>query len=517
MTQDLMEFLGCPIRIRRNVKVNVLEKVEKLLATIKNSEETLEKVVSEEIIGDNKRWHCKPVRVDVKVLDKKFTNVGKSYDVNIVDDKNEVIEYSKNEGIEVVMHGNIPKDVAKENGGRKDSEGTENKGISSNMDTDSSSGCLEVFLEDTPQVPGLSGSPIIVDDKDIAHLNVNIEDDSSIDTVGSARDTDVSSLDAKALKDLLSDSENKLRDRKMKITSLKISLASMEKKNAEKKLSIQKRDRKIKELEENIRNFRDKQKSRTKESNSQESLELKVVELAIEVDKKNTVISKLEAENKSLRKFKSMTRSLEKELAGLKESALVESNHLDERSHKTSSNIYEDDLEIEHPEESIESISSFLTQSNNGFKALPDSKDSIAESDGKSSMPEGLISHDKSKNKPSDDDSSSDDVIIVTINKDDPNDTITTLSSDDEIDLTREGDSDILLETMLDDHPTYCKDPVTESVPVKKFLTVKPFASLCAKSTNLVEQKKRKIQSQNIVNRQSKQAKLDMFWLGKSV
>jgi len=506
-----LELEGNQVKICWNLKVNVLEKADILLEKFKSTEGMPDKHAKPGNLASDRKLIIKPTVV-LKPLEKQFTKVGSFYHIN------DLQESSK---------------VTKEN-------------VSKESDS--------------------NPKPTVA------------EDVSSKDLKSLAEKKDISSSDILALKDLLSDSERKLRDRKMKITSLKISLASMEKKNAEKKLSVQKRDRKIKELEEAMKikddaykRFKEMHRSHSKENlrNCQDSLEVKMLDLELELSKKNASIVRLEEENRSLRKFKSMSRGFEKELASLK-SKLTSPHHSQdksssdaEKSGKLITRDFEDESEVtiaeniqtESADETIESISSFLADIADTSAKSVDLEKSISTqkispkkvSNKTVSKAHPPLSKAKAASKPNDNsagrikvtktfwpkDASArppsagasqskqktiEDYFLdredaVTPHEDSQNDSITTLSSDDEINLTRDGEEDTLLESMLEDHPTFSKEDVItiQEETVTSFLTLKPFASLCAQSDNIVEPKKRSRQVEEFCEIPSKRTKLNEY------
>lgn len=290
--------------------------------------------------------------------------------------------------------------------------------------------------------------------------------------------------------------------------------------------------------------------------------------LELELSKKNASIARLEEENRSLRKFKSMSRGFEKELVSLKNKlnspyhSQEKSSSDAEKSEQISRNNFEEEAEVNSGEniqtdsadETIESISSFLADiANTSAKSLdletsissqkispeePSNKSvtkahpppkgkaasiHVDNSVGRIKVTKTFWPRDASSRPPSTDASQSKQKTIedyfvdkdnaVTPHEDSLNDSITTLSSDDEINLTRDGDEDILLESMLEDHPTFSKDDVItiQEETVKSFLTLKPFASLCATSDNIVEPKKRLRQVEDFGEIPSKRTKLNEY------
>eukprot|EP00092_Neocalanus_flemingeri_P023265 GFUD01025226.1.p1 GENE.GFUD01025226.1~~GFUD01025226.1.p1 ORF type:complete len:513 (+),score=147.08 GFUD01025226.1:108-1646(+) len=493
------------VRICRNLQVNVLEKADSLLAKFQNIE------MSSKLRQDRKLF-IKP-KVFINPLPKRWAEVGTFYDVGDSDFVDDIL--NKNASKKVV---DIPE-----------------KGTSE----DASHGLEKTVTEDK---------------KDL-------------------------SSEFLSLKDLLSDSEKRLSDRKMRITSLKINLANMEKKNAEKKLSIQKRDRRIKELEETMKikedgykRFKELKGIRSKDNlrNMQESLEEKLLGLELELSKKNNKIRRLEEENKSLSKFKSWSRSLEKELADLKKN-LNRPTHSKENtaivtekvSSKKTTNIFQDEIEIELDDtpdavkehsnandETIESISSFLAEladttdeSLDLEKNISSSQITTEETSNPYNRKDRSLAKGKSTLKSVDNTSAwlalarptttvatSSAASAETSQKqqktiqdylvnqkksrtadDDKDDTITTIS-DDEINVNIDGEV-ILLESMFEDHPSFSKDNVItiEEEPVESFLNLKSFASLCAKSDNIVEPQKRTRQVEKFGEIPSKRHKIDEY------
>lgn len=292
--------------------------------------------------------------------------------------------------------------------------------------------------------------------------------------------------------------------------------------------------------------------------------------LELELSKKNASIARLEDENRGLRKFKSMSRGFEKELVSLKSKlnspyrSQEKSPSDAEQSGKKIRNNFEEEAEVniaeniqtDSADETIESISSFLADIADTSAKSVDLETSIStqkispeEGSNKSVAkayplppPKGKAvskpvdnsvgcikvtktfwPRDASARTPSTDASQSKQKTIedyfvdnddaVTPHEDSQNDSITTLSSDDEINLTRDGEEDNLLESMLEDHPTFSKDDMItiQEETVKSFLTLKPFASLCAKSDNIVEPKKRLRQVENFSEIPSKRTKLNEY------
>lgn len=505
-----MELEGKQVKICWNLKVNVLEQSDTLFKKFKNFDEMLIKTASP-ATDDHIKFLIKPTKVLIRSLDKQFSCVGSFYDINN-------------------MHIDHAEEIVKEQ--------QESKSIVDGVPaTESIVTIVTTVEEDSSSAVDIAAVKLseVVKEQEFNTLD-NVTKSKVAESVSRDSDSEsISSSDIVALKDLLSDSEKRLRDRKMKITSLKISLASMEKKNAEKKLSVQKRDRKIKELEETMKikddaykRFKEMHRSHKKENlrNCQDFLEMKLLELEVELSKKNVSFSKLEEENRSLRKFKSWSRSLEKELAALKKKLHSPLDDKEERSaeevSKASSNIFGDEIEIEElPDtgnmatdstDEIEFISSFLAELGDTTNESIDPEVTSPKSKTKAASKSASVSHDPRKSV----DTSSDDKVVlkqkavsvdatrsnqmpasendvVLINEESFNDTITTLSSDDEINLTRDGEENNLLESMLEDHPTFSKEEVItiQEEALKSFLTLKPFASLCAKSDNIAVNKKR--------------------------
>jgi len=265
------------------------------------------------------------------------------------------------------------------------------------------------------------------------------------------------------LKNLLNDSERKLKDRKMKTTSLKLRLANIEMKNAEKKLSVQKRDRKIKDLEEIIK--------------------IKEVELV----KKDAIISSLRKENEQLRK--SRASYIEAFNSSLNNSNGHEQSSLEPMKDNEDDNLTEENMSNDSTSETVESISAFLTKLADKVGPISPKQHSKnkkrAREEGTGIVQQAI--NDASRNQEYGDIALNyDDVIEIS---DDPDDTVATLCSDDEVHLINEGEESTLLNKMLDEHPTLLQNEVlnVQDSNVKSFLKLKPFASLCSEIPNLME------------------------------
>ena len=78
---------------------------------------------------------------------------------------------------------------------------------------------------------------------------------------------------------------------------------------------------------------------------------------------------------------------------------------------------------------------------------------------------------------------------IIEVNGRAPNNTITTISNDEEIHLVNEGEDDNILIPTLDHYPAFPLKgvPTIQEEIVDPFLRLQPFAYLCAKSSNIVE------------------------------
>merc|ERR1712179_823921 len=108
---------------------------------------------------------------------------------------------------------------------------------------------------------------------------------------------------------------------------------------------------------------------------------------------------------------------------------------------------------------------------------------------------------------------------IIEVNGKAPNNTITTISSDEEIHLVNEGEDDILIPT-LEHYPAFPLKgvPTIQEEIVDPFLRLQPFASPCAKSSNIMERESKNRKKRpsktltEIFQRKPKQAKLSSFF-----
>ena len=260
----------------------------------------------------------------------------------------------------------------------------------------------------------------------------------------------------------------------------------MEKKNAEKKLSIQKRDRKIRELEEIIK---------IKDG---------------ELDNKNALIFELQKKNGLLSKFKASLKPIGKvpEIVNgnpdfLKAKNLQPTTGVGDIFRNISEEVVMvDDLPDDPSSGETDPVSEFL--------AL------IAQVKGLTGD-EGHSQQEKSNSSKNNEEISDiveiENDVVIQINEKDVNDAIATISSDDEIHLVNEAEENILIPT-LEHHSSFSLEGI-----VDPFLRLKPFASMCAKSQNIVgrESKKRKVfqssftSSEGFQSKPNKQAKLSQF------
>ena len=228
----------------------------------------------------------------------------------------------------------------------------------------------------------------------------------------------------------------------------------------------------------------------------QETLEAKLLDLELEVSKKNAIINKLKEENKSLQKFKSWSSSLEKELARLNRGIDVD----EKESCMEATDLFKDEIKIEEssvcsvresvdaPDETIELTSSFLRElaSNTTDESL-DLEENVAQSHTEISKSYKVTSFERK---------SQDSLNYIDKSIAANDDVIKTLSDDnDENSLTSDSEDD-LLETIYVEHPS------EESV--KSFISLKSFSSLCAKYDNISRRDQEK--------RPSKRQKLSEFF-----
>jgi len=476
LRNEFMELDGRRVKIVKNLKVNVLEKSQELLANNVNKYKVCPKPTNspENIHSDDhdNKFVIKPVRVDIKALDKKVTEVGVFYGSCLL------VPGQTSRCEEVTIQNEThestqPTDVM--------GPGYEDDVV--NIDTEETESEVVINIDDSCDSEAVSDSLKIqkVDEgnKNESNVSSDLEENTAL------VDCDVFEL-----RKLLMESEEKLKNRRMKITSLKISLANMEMKNAEKKLSIQKRDMKIRELEEMVK-IQDN-KLRTK----------------------NMLISRLQKENILLSKFKSSLKPVGKVpgiMKGISTNCEAKNTAATEEVEDVSRNVCKDvDMAENIPDDlcgEIEGISEFLNMVAQVKK--------VSEDVGNSRQ----VMSDASKNNESNDIVEIDNDDIIEVNEKAPNNTITTISSDEEIHLVNEGEDDILIPT-LDDYPAFPLKgvPTIQEEIVDPFLRLQPFASLCAKSSNIVEREsknRKKPPSKTlteIFQRKPKQAKLSSFF-----
>ena len=199
---DFMEVDGKQVKICWNLKVNVLEQSDTLYKKFKNFEVMLIKPTNPST-NDNIKLLMKPTKVLIRSLDKKFSSVGSFYDINKmhIDNAEEIVEQQESKSI---VDG-VP--------------ATESiVTIVTTVEKDSLSADIVALLR--PSDSEVVKDQEIINTADIvskSKVAESVSKDSETETERS-----ISSSDMVALKDLLSDSEKRLRDRKMKITSLKI-------------------------------------------------------------------------------------------------------------------------------------------------------------------------------------------------------------------------------------------------------------------------------------------------------
>ena len=260
----------------------------------------------------------------------------------------------------------------------------------------------------------------------------------------------------------------------------------MEKKNAEKKLSIQKRDRKIRELEEII-------KIKDDELNNKNAL-------IFELQKKNGLLSKFKASLKPIGKVPEIVNG---NPDFLKAKNLQPTTGVGDIFRNISEEVVMvDDLPDDPSSGETNPVSEFLSMIAQVKRLARD---------------EGHLHQEKSitskNNKEISDIVEIENDVVIQINEKDVNDAIATISSDDEIHLVNEGEENILIPT-LEHHSSFSLEGI-----VDPFLRLKPFASMCAKSQNIVgrESKKRKVLqssftfSEGFQSKPNKQAKLSQF------
>ena len=234
-TDEFIEWEGRQVKIVKNLKVNVLENSQKLLPSNLSKCKIFPKPTNqpENTLSDDEELVMKPVRVDIRPLGKEFTEVGVFYGSDLFPDLSERIYENR-----IHQASNEPEQPLLDVFGlRKDDAVNIN-----DCDIDETESEI-VDIDDSSDSETVEESQVTqrISEKGLTSSNGTLEKE------GNAA-VKMKNFDTIELKGLLSESEEKLENRKMKITSLKISLANMERKNAEKKLSIQKRDRKIRDL-----------------------------------------------------------------------------------------------------------------------------------------------------------------------------------------------------------------------------------------------------------------------------
>jgi len=462
LRNEFMELDGRRVKIVKNLKVNVLEKSQELLANNVNKYKVCPKPTNSpvNIFSDDhdNEFVIKPVRVDIKALDKKVTEVGVFYGSCLLVPTQATEVMGPCYEVDIV---NI------------DTEETESEviiNIDDSCDSEAVSESLEIQKLDEGSINKSNGSS-------------DLEENTALVDCGVVE-----------LRKLLKESEEKLKNRKMKITNLKISLANLERKNAEKKLSIQKRDMKIRELEGMV----------------------KIQDHKLLV--RNIFISRLQNENDLLSKFKASLKpvgkvpGVMKGISTFSEAKNTTATEEVEDVEDVSRNICEDVEMGKNISDDIcgeiESISEFLHMVAQ-VKNVPGDVGNSHQ-----------VMSDASKNNESNDivEIGNDDIIEV--NGRAPNNTITTISSDEEIHLVNEGEDDNILIPTLDHYPALPLKgvPTIQEEIVDPFLRLQPFASLCAKSSNIVvrESKNRKKPPSTTLTerfqRKPKQAKLGSFF-----
>jgi len=444
---DFIEFEGRQVKIVKNLKVNVLETSETLLAKKFIKTEVISKPTNnseEETLSDDKKFVIKPSRVDINPLNNKFNEVGVFYGSEQFHDIAVLLEERtiQNKNYQPVQHDDVKKlgeddmEIILDS----DIEDTESEAI---IDNDTSSDPEIIVEEDTYKAQ-----------KVLENLRKNA-------CFLDSEDNTAKVCDIMRLRNFLKESETRVRDHKSKIMNLKMSLASMEKKTAEKRLSVQKRDIKIRELEEAIK--------------------IKNVELF----EKDVYISKLKEENDHLIKFKSGFKLVKKELKTLSRRSHYSKVKKPQSSER---NIIEKEKNIESVSndptgENAESLSEFLSMITDVKVAGDKSKSKRVSCNTSKSKSDGdVVEMDK-------------DVIDIDIrmsNEKDRYDTITAISRDD---LVNEDDENILLNGFgkLQHYPTFSDG--TSNIhegTMDSFLRLKLFASRCANSPNIVKMKSKK-------------------------
>ena len=453
---EFIEWEGRQVKIVKNLKVNVLENSQKLLPSNLSKCKIFPKPTNqpENTLSDDEEVVMKPVRVDIRPLGKEFTEVGVFYGSDLFPELSEriyenTIHQTSNEPEQPLL------DVS---GFRKDDAENIN-----DCDIDETESEIVIDIDDSSESETVEESQVIqrISEKGLTSCTGTLEKE------GNAA-MKVKNFDTVELKGLLSESEEKLENRKMKITSLKISLANMERKNAEKKLSIQKRDRKIRDLEEIIKIKDD------------------------ELSSKNALILKLQKENNLLSKFKASLKPIEKvpgilEVISAGNPKLKNTEIAVEGTDVSANSCEEMDMKENAPDAprgETDPISEFLTLIAQVKTVIGQEENSQQDMSDASRIKNGgcnIQEFDKD-----------DDVIMI---DDDLNDTVAITSSDDERYLViSEGEEDNILIPTLEHHPNFSMEgglTFHEGI-VDPFLRLKPFASMCAKTPNIVERESKK-------------------------
>jgi len=439
--REFMEFEGRQVKIVKNLQVNVLETSETLLANKFGQTDVISEPsenAEDEILSEDKKFVIKPLRVDIKPLDEKC-KVGVCYGSHLF---HNIAVRLEEKTIQKINHEPVQLDDVKKLGEDEleiildsDIEDTENEAVV-NIDTSSDP---EIIVEDTLEMQ-----------KDLENRSEKtayfLDFEENL-----AKDCNINEL-----KKLWKVSDAREKAQKKKILNLKTILANMEK-----KLSVQKRDIKIKELEETIK--------------------IKNIELV----EKNAYISRLKEENDHLMKFKCGYKLVKNDLEILSRRSYYSN---EKNSQTTEGNIIEKDIK--------ESTSSDPTGKN--AKSLSEFLSRIAEAKvvgDKNNSPR--VSSKKSKNKADGDCVEiGNDIIDLDIRLSNEKGRYTTaaisISSDD---LVSKYGENILFDGFgkLEHYPIFSEGASTiHEGAVDSFLRLKQFASRCSKSPNIVERESRK-------------------------
>jgi len=444
LRNEFMELDGHRVKIVRNLKVNVLEHSQELLANFVSKLSPKPTNSPENNLTDDKEYNIKPVRVDIGALEKKVTEVGVFYGYC------QLLSGHTRRCEEIIIESEThesaqPSDDVMGPGYEDDIE---------NIAIEETESEFVINIDDSSDSETVSGSVEIQKLSDEGFVNKSNE------SVYFKKKTElVDSDDVVQLKKYLKESEEKLKNRKIKITSLKMSLANIEMKNAEKKLYIQKRDMKIRELEEMI----------------------KIQENKLRL--KNVSIFRLQKENNFLRKFKASLKPVGKVpgiIQGIFDDCDAKNTKASGEMANVSRNICEEVEMKENIPDDLGEIKPFyeflsvVAQVKKGSEDEGNSRQDLSDASKNECIDIVEIVHDD----------------IIEVNEKAPDNTITTISSEDEIHLVNEEDDDNILIPTLENYPV----PTSMADIVDPFLRLQPFASLCAKSSNIVgrESKKRK-------------------------